>query len=179
MDFVVYPGDHISYSCGTHSHHGIYCGDISYKNKLYKNVVIHFQGKHKGGKIRGISYKKFTKGQKINIVQYQAVSYYDPDEVVRRAISKLDKSGYDLFSNNCEHFANWCKTGRKVSGQVNDVIARVGGMGGGILTGVTVAALLPLAIPDLIFLGICGYAAYTGGKFTSGLFTDSTDYKSA
>lgn len=168
MDFVnIYPGAHIFYSCGTHSHHGIYCGDFSYKNKLYKNVVIHFQGKHKGGKIRGTSYQKFTKGQKINVFQYQTGSYYDSDEVVRRAISKLDESGYDLFSNNCEHFANWCKTGQKFSDQVNTVKW---------VAGTLVTALV---IPELIGVGIWAAAGYTGGKFIAGLFTDSTDYKTA
>lgn len=71
MDLVnIFPGEHISYSCGTHDHHGIYCGDFSYKNKFYKDVVIHFQSKHKGGKIKGISYEKFVKGQEIHIVPY-------------------------------------------------------------------------------------------------------------
>lgn len=107
MDFVyIAPGTHIKYSCGIHAYHGIYCGNISYKNKLYENVVINFQSKHKGGTIRGISYEKFAKGQGICVAQNQAVPCYTPDEVVHRAISKVNESGYDLFSNNCEHFAN-------------------------------------------------------------------------
>ncbi|HEY9750253.1 MAG TPA: hypothetical protein V6C63_16330, partial [Allocoleopsis sp.] len=53
------PGDHIYYSCGSYSHHGIYCGDISYNNRNYKNVVIHFEGKHRRGQIRGIDYNQF------------------------------------------------------------------------------------------------------------------------
>ncbi|MEL6455413.1 MAG: lecithin retinol acyltransferase family protein, partial [Cyanobacteria bacterium J06623_5] len=35
-----------------------------------------------------------------------------PENVVSRAESRLGERQYDLFFNNCEHFANWCKTGR-------------------------------------------------------------------
>ena len=35
-----------------------------------------------------------------------------PSEVLSRAKSKLGESKYDLFSNNCEHFATECKTGK-------------------------------------------------------------------
>lgn len=162
MDLVnIHPGDHICYFCGTYSHHGIYCGDAPFKNKLYKNVVIHFQSKHKGGTIRQISYEKFAEGHEIYVVQYQAVSYYYPDVVVRRAISKLNEPGYDLFSNNCEHFANWCKTGKNFSEQINTKVKWVGG---------TVAVASLVIFPELIAIGIGMGAVYTGGKFILGLF---------
>ena len=41
-------------------------------------------------------------------------------EVVSRAESRLGENGYNLFGNNCEHFAHWCKTGRHRSAQVED-----------------------------------------------------------
>ncbi|MGB7486504.1 MAG: lecithin retinol acyltransferase family protein, partial [Phormidesmis sp.] len=34
------------------------------------------------------------------------------DVVIARAESRLGEQRYDLFFNNCEHFASWCKTGR-------------------------------------------------------------------
>ena len=37
---------------------------------------------------------------------------YIPDVVIERAESRLGERQYDLFFNNCEHFANWCKAGR-------------------------------------------------------------------
>lgn len=85
----IQPGDHLCYSCGTHYHHGIYCGDISYGNKHYKEVVIHFEGKHKRGQIRGLSYNKFAQNREIYIVQYKKWLYFAPELVIRRAISKL------------------------------------------------------------------------------------------
>lgn len=45
---------------------------------------------------------------------------FTPDEIARRAISKVGTNfgGYNLFTNNCEHFANWCATGDCYSNQV-------------------------------------------------------------
>lgn len=47
---------------------------------------------------------------------------YSGAETVARARSELGKKGYNLICNNCEHFAMWCKTGVKDSGQVNKII---------------------------------------------------------
>lgn len=148
-----------------------------------KMLLFSFKANIKEEKLEEFRMKNSQKVIKFYVPKYQVVSCYAPNVVVRTAISMLNKSGYDLFSNNCEHFAHWCETGKKVSAQVNDVIERVGGMGGELLTGVTVAALLPLEIPVLIFLGVFAAACYAGGKvggkFTSGLFTESTNYKTA
>ena len=38
-------------------------------------------------------------------------------ESLRRAESCLGMTGYDLFQNNCEHFALWCRTGKAFSSQ--------------------------------------------------------------
>ena len=45
---------------------------------------------------------------------------YPPDEVANRALSMVgcDFGGYNFLSNNCEHFANWCACGRRISQQV-------------------------------------------------------------
>lgn len=42
----------------------------------------------------------------------------DPERAVTEARKHLGKKGYDLFSNNCEHFAVFCKTGLAVSIQL-------------------------------------------------------------
>ncbi|OPY55810.1 MAG: NC domain protein [Pelotomaculum sp. PtaU1.Bin035] len=43
---------------------------------------------------------------------------YSPSETVQRARNRLGEADYDLFGNNCEHFAIWCKTGMHRSYQV-------------------------------------------------------------
>ena len=46
------------------------------------------------------------------------ITLYSPEETVKRAESKLGKGKYNLVFNNCEHFAVWCKTGKRESSQV-------------------------------------------------------------
>lgn len=41
-----------------------------------------------------------------------------PDLVLSRARALLDLEGYNLFTDNCEHFATFCKTGCHQSGQI-------------------------------------------------------------
>ena len=43
---------------------------------------------------------------------------YSAEETIQRAKSKLGCKGYSLLTNNCEHFAIWCKTGISESRQV-------------------------------------------------------------
>ncbi|MBP3611457.1 MAG: lecithin retinol acyltransferase family protein [Lachnospiraceae bacterium] len=50
---------------------------------------------------------------------------YSPEETVRRALSRLGEESYHLLSNNCEHFAVWCKTGVAESYQVNRTVNTV------------------------------------------------------
>ena len=119
MSNNILPGDHLRFFCGTHFHHGIYCGDIFYQDHLYQDVVIHFEGKHKRGQISLIPYEKFAQNREIQVVEYEKGACYNHSLVVQRAINKLGETGYNLVTNNCEHFAHWCKTGKHVSSQVN------------------------------------------------------------
>jgi len=41
----------------------------------------------------------------------------EPDEVIERARSRVGEKKYSLLTNNCEHFAVWCKTGLHESEQ--------------------------------------------------------------
>ena len=47
---------------------------------------------------------------------------YSPEETVARARSRLGETSYNLLTNNCEHFAIWCKTGVSESLQVNNML---------------------------------------------------------
>ena len=53
----------------------------------------------------------------------------------------MDATGYDLFGNNCEHFAYWCKTGLKRSRQVRRATRAAAGAGALIVTTLLTAAL--------------------------------------
>ncbi len=47
---------------------------------------------------------------------------YSPEETVARARSRLGETSYNFFTNNCEHFAIWCKTGVSESLQINGML---------------------------------------------------------
>jgi hypothetical protein len=92
-------------------HHGIYCGD---------DAVIHFNsavGRKRTAKIVETTLEKFSGGAGIRVVVYEKV-YFEAAEVVCRARSLLGNEAYDLRTNNCEHFAVWCKTGVSQSRQM-------------------------------------------------------------
>ena len=48
---------------------------------------------------------------------------YTPEETVQRAYEKIGEEEYNLVTNNCEHFALWCKTGIAESHQVGDLLS--------------------------------------------------------
>lgn len=48
---------------------------------------------------------------------------YTPAETVARARSRIGETSYNLLTNNCEHFAIWCKTGVSESMQVNSMLS--------------------------------------------------------
>jgi hypothetical protein len=94
---------------GVYEHHGIDCGD---------GTVIHY---YKGGEqptIARTSFDVFARGNPV-FVKPVTVSYV-PDIVVERAESRLGEQNYNLLTNNCEHFATWCKTGKNESQQLID-----------------------------------------------------------
>ncbi len=122
-------GDHIKVKRTWYSHHGIDIGG---------NAVIHFTGEP-GNKVNAqvmqTSMQEFLDGGKLETVRY--ANSFPPDRVVEKARSCLGRRGYSLFSNNCEHFARWCKTGEKKSEQTADAAAATGASVG---TGVAATA---------------------------------------
>ena len=120
-------GDHIFASRRSNgvpfTHHGIDCGD---------GTVIHYDG----STICRVSKTEFAQGKEIRIKEY---GQCDPDYVVvHRAEQRLYERNYNLFSNNCEHFAYYCKTGKHKSQQVDNVVVGVATAGAEAVTGVTV-----------------------------------------
>ncbi|XP_025114503.1 HRAS-like suppressor 2 [Pomacea canaliculata] len=55
-----------------------------------------------------------SKAKKSNHLDH-ILSVFAPDEIVERAMSKLGRKDYDIFTNNCEHFATWCRYGKEIS----------------------------------------------------------------
>jgi hypothetical protein len=105
----------------TYQHYGVYIGD---------NKVIHFapyEGEEispENGIIHETSLEKFLNGRELQIAQ-DIDSKYSEGEIINRANSRIGEKGYDLLTNNCEHFARWCVTGENVSYQIDNLPSKI------------------------------------------------------
>ena len=129
-------GDHIYVDkyLGIYTHHGIYIGD---------EKVIHYSGLANGfesGKIEEIGLAEFKKGSNYltKYIYDENSFFYQRHKIVERAKSRLNEDSYNLFRNNCEHFAHWCVTGENYSTQIAGVF------------------LMPIRIPIALVLGGLG-----------------------
>ena len=112
---------------GLFNHHGIDLGD---------GTVAHYL---EGREILRSPLEEFSQGQPLRVINYVEAS---PQGVtLRRAMGRLGEQDYNLLFNNCEHFANWCKTGRHRSGQIEDWL-HTGSLGALALGQLMPAALL-------------------------------------
>jgi hypothetical protein len=96
-----------------YTHHGIDCGD---------GTVIHFTGepgKKSDAAVARTAMGDFALDSIVHVREYSHKD--DPVTVVGRAESKLGGKEYNLVTNNCEHFATWCCTGKTASQQVRMV----------------------------------------------------------
>jgi hypothetical protein len=105
-------GAHLTTMRHGYSHHGVYIGS---------GRVVHYAGLSGGlwqcGPVEEVSLLRFGRGNSIRIVEH-GTNAYTPEEIVRRARSRLGENDYRLLTNNCEHFCNWCVTGVSHSSQV-------------------------------------------------------------
>ncbi|MGB3491498.1 MAG: lecithin retinol acyltransferase family protein [Elainellaceae cyanobacterium] len=91
-----------------YEHHGIDCGD---------GTVIHYSKLEPTATVRRTARSQFSQMRSIQVKRY--ASSYIPEDVVRRAESRLGETQYSLLTNNCEHFATWCKVGVSESRQLS------------------------------------------------------------
>lgn len=101
------PGCVIRENRHNYDHYGIYAGE---------RCVIHFTN----GRIEFTPIDAFTEGSgKIDVMAFEATATegIPLQSSLARAKSKLGTTGYSLLTNNCEHFAIWCRTGKAISTQ--------------------------------------------------------------
>jgi hypothetical protein len=94
-----------------YDHHGVYAGG---------GWVVHYSGLSgfwQCGPVEEVSLSQFVNGHPVRIVEHLELRH-SPEEIVRRARSRLGENDYRLLSNNCEHFCNWCVSGISRSAQV-------------------------------------------------------------
>ena len=99
-----------------YTHHGIYVG---------AGRVVHYGGLAHGfrrGPVEEIPLSHFARGRSI-WVRPSVASCFDCDKIVKRARSRIGENRYRLFTNNCEHFCEWCVYGHNRSLQVSACLA--------------------------------------------------------
>lgn len=97
------------------THHGIYVGD---------GRVVHYGSITRcvpGGPVEEASLERFAQRHPVS-VRTRPASRVEGEEVARRARSRVGENAYRLFSNNCEHFCEWCLHGQQRSYQVEHVL---------------------------------------------------------
>ena len=105
-------GSHLVTSRVGYTHHGIYVGN---------DRVIHYSGLADGmntGPVEEVSFSKFTCGNGYSIKEHKNAKF-DGYFVVQRARSRIGENLYSVFSNNCEHFCEWCVNDDHSSEQVD------------------------------------------------------------
>jgi hypothetical protein len=108
----IYVMRHFGAMQGLYEHHGIDTGDGN---------VIHYRKPEGRDAIISVTPKdSFAQGGRIYVKRYDTCLI--AEDVLERAHSRLGETRYDLWTNNCEHFATWCKIGRSESPQ----LARIG-----------------------------------------------------
>src|SRR5216684_1520337 len=109
-------GTHLVASRRGYTHHGVYVG---------RGMVVHYAGLSgllRSGPVEEVTIRRFSMGRAVGMVQ-ERESTFSPQEIVLRARSRLGENEYHVLRNNCEHFCNWCITGRSRSRQVERPLA--------------------------------------------------------
>ncbi len=130
-DHIQVPRQH-----GLFHHHGIDLGD---------GTIAHYL---EGREILRSSLAEFCRGQEVSIVSHQNSS--SKRITLQRAMSRIGEKSYNLLFNNCEHFANWCKTGRHRSHQLEKFLNKssLGALAIGQIMPATILKALNLLIQE-------------------------------
>jgi Lecithin retinol acyltransferase len=125
MDVLLAPGDepplgaHLVTPRRGYLHHGIYVGN---------GRVVHYSARAfclLRCPVEEVALEGFAR-RKVIWVRAHAPGSYDPQEIIRRARSRLGENRYRLLTNNCEHFCEWCVRGWQRSAQVEAIRAIFG-----------------------------------------------------
>lgn len=107
-------------------HYGVFIG-VQYYKGVWQDTVIHFWGTVDSGikalKFQGpIAWIQFSSTAEFadgGIIETVHTVKDDKQLILDRAVSLLNRAGYNLFSCNCEHAARWIAGGDKFSSQVS------------------------------------------------------------
>jgi hypothetical protein len=83
------------------THHGIHAGAgrVIHYGALMYDIIRR--------PVEEVTLQTFAEGRPVYVIEHNEVCF-DTTEVIRRARSRLGENRYRLFTNNCEHFVEWC-----------------------------------------------------------------------
>lgn len=114
-------GDHIKWKRQLgYDHHAI----VEWVDYVYDIVhVIEYQGQYlrKAEIIRS----DICRYDVATMYKYIYDKCYNASTVLQRARSRVGETAYNVVTNNCEHFATWCKTGYERCSQMPSAVRRV------------------------------------------------------
>ena len=100
-------------------HHGLYVGH---------GRIIHYPGLvgcFRRRAVEEVSLEEFARGRPIG-VRRDSNPHFDREDVVLRARGRLGENRYDILSNACEHFCEWCLRGVSRSRQLESLLGLLG-----------------------------------------------------
>ena len=111
-------GTHLVTPRRGYTHHGIYVGG---GRVVHYGSLVHYLHRRP---VEEVSLARFTRGHPVWVRSTESPRF-DCAEAIRRARSRVGEDRYRLFSNNCEHFCEWCLHGEHRSYQVEELRARL------------------------------------------------------
>jgi hypothetical protein len=116
------PGAHLIVPWLGFTHHGICAGS---DRVVHYGALLHDIFRRP---VEEVSLAEFAEGRPVFVVEHDELCFR-AEEAVSRARSRLGENRYRLFSNNCEHFVEWCLHDVSRSFQAETALAFPGLMG--------------------------------------------------
>ena len=126
----LYPGCHVRVKINNYYHHGIYVGEGNVVQFGMPFDALKFEASDVSQiKVILSPLKDFTMGNNfIEVYCYsksEARQKQKESDIIKTAMSHLGDSGYNILTNNCEHFANYCVFLKKQSDQIDEIYDEV------------------------------------------------------
>lgn len=116
-------GDQIRVNRGIYYHHAIYASDDCV---IQFGTSVGMEISPENATVMITSLVEFARGEEVEVREYsnqEKQMLRKPTDIVNYALSCLGNKGYNLITNNCEHFSYECAFGKKYSEQVNTVFS--------------------------------------------------------
>ena len=114
-------GDQIRVNRGLYYHHGVYESD----DRVYQFASTNGELDPETAEVCITTLTSFLKGGELEVREYtddEKKRLRAKDEIIKYAKEHLGEKGYNIISNNCEHFSNRCAFGVSQSNQVDDFL---------------------------------------------------------